>query len=116
MSDCIFCKLANGEIPTEFLYEDEHVVAFRDASPLAPVHVLVVPKAHHRDILDNVPAQTLASVAEAIKTVVDTTGIRDSGFRVITNTGKEGGQSVMHLHFHILGGRPLNATFGEEEL
>ena len=116
MSDCIFCKLANGEIPTEFLYEDENVVAFRDAHPLAPVHVLVVPKAHHENILDSVPAQTLDSVAKAIESVVDATGIRESGFRVVTNTGSDGGQSVMHLHFHILGGKQLNPTCGAKEL
>ncbi len=116
MSDCIFCKLANGEIPTEFLYEDENVAAFRDAHPLAPVHVLVVPKTHHENILDSVPAQTLASVAKAIESVVDATSIRESGFRVVTNTGSDGGQSVMHLHFHILGGKQLNPTCGEKEL
>ena len=94
MSDCIFCKIANGEIPSEFLYEDERVVAFRDLSPQAPVHVLVVPKA-------------LASMERAVKAVAERTGIAESGFRCIMNTGAAAGQTVMHLHMHVLGGKPL---------
>ena len=107
MSDCIFCKLANGEIPTEFLYEDENVVAFRDANPQAPVHVLVVPKAHHENFIDNVPAETLASMERAVAAVVETCGVTESGFRCIMNTGAAAGQTVMHLHMHVLGGTNL---------
>ena len=101
MSDCIFCKIANGEIPSEFLYEDERVVAFRD------VHVLVVPKEHHDNFVDDVPAETLASMERAVKAVAERTGIAESGFRCIMNTGSAAGQTVMHLHMHVLGGKPL---------
>ena len=87
MSDCIFCKLANKEIPTEFLYEDENVVAFNDLNPLTPVHVLVVPKSHYDNIIDGIPAVTLESVTKAIAAVTEKTGIKETGFRVITNTG-----------------------------
>lgn len=107
MSDCIFCKLANGEIPTEFLYEDDNVVAFRDANPQAPVHVLVVPKAHHDNFVDDVPAETLASMEAAVKAVAEKCGVAESGFRCIMNTGTAAGQTVMHLHMHVLGGCDL---------
>lgn len=107
MSDCIFCKLANGEIPTEFLYEDDRVVAFRDTNPQAPVHVLVVPKAHHDNFVDDVPDATLASMEAAVKAVAEKCGIAESGFRCIMNTGAAAGQTVMHLHMHVLGGCDL---------
>lgn len=107
MSDCIFCKLANGEIPTEFLYKDDNVVAFRDANPQAPVHVLVVPKAHHDNFVDDVPAETLASMEAAVKAVAEKCGVAESGFRCIMNTGAAAGQTVMHLHMHVLGGCDL---------
>ena len=75
MSDCLFCKIANGEIPTNFLYEDDLVVAFPDINPLTPTHVLVVPKKHYENITDNVPAETLAAIAHAVKVVTEQTGI-----------------------------------------
>ena len=112
MSDCIFCKLANKEIPTEFLYEDENVVAFNDLNPLMPVHVLVVPKNHYNNIIDGIPASTLESVTNAIAAVTEKMGIKETGFRVITNTGKHGGQSVNHVHFHILGGKQMDDSMG----
>ena len=114
MSDCIFCKLANKEIPTDFLYEDENVVAFNDLHPLTPVHILVVPKKHYGNIIDGIPANTLESVTKAIAAVTEKTGIKESGFRVITNTGKHGRQSINHVHFHVLGGRQLDDSIGEE--
>ena len=107
MSDCIFCNIANGEIPSEFLYEDENVVAFNDLNPQAPVHVLVVPKAHHDNFTDNVPAETLASMERAVSVVAEKCGIAETGFRCIMNTGAAAGQTVMHLHMHVLGGRDL---------
>ena len=113
MSDCIFCKLANGEIPTDMVAENELAAAFRDASPQAPVHVLVVPKKHYENITDNVSAETLAAIAHAVKVVAEQTGIDKTGFRCITNTGDDGGQSVHHLHVHVLGGRKLDPTAGE---
>ena len=106
MSDCIFCKLANHEIPTTIVYENELATAFEDADPQAPVHVLVVPKAHHENIIDNVPAETLAAMVDAVKHVVEIKGLGD-GFRIIANTGAAAGQTVMHLHWHVLGGKNL---------
>ena len=111
MSDCIFCKIANGEIPSEFLYEDERVVAFRDLNPMAPTHVLVVPKAHHDNVVDGVPAETLASMVAAVDAVAKAEGLDKSGFRVVMNTGADAGQAVNHLHMHVLGGRRLGDDF-----
>jgi len=107
MSDCIFCKIANGEIPSDFLFEDENVVAFKDLNPQAPVHVLVVPKRHYSNIVDGVPAGTLKSMTDAAKAVAERTGISENGFRCIMNTGADAGQTVMHLHMHVLGGVKL---------
>ena len=107
MSDCIFCKIANGEIPTYFLFEDGNVVAFRDLNPQAPTHVLVVPKAHYANIVDGVPAEVLKSMTEAADAVATSEGVKESGFRCIMNTGAAAGQTVMHLHMHVLGGEPL---------
>ena len=104
--DCIFCKLANHEIPTNIVFEDDLVAAFEDANPQAPVHVLVVPKAHYENIIDDVPAETLAAMANAVKEVARIKGL-DEGFRVITNKGEAAGQTVMHLHWHVLGGKTL---------
>ncbi len=106
MSDCIFCKIANHEIPSTVVYEDDAVIAFDDLNPQAPVHTLVVPKAHYENIIDGVPAETLAAMANAVAEVARAKGL-DQGFRVITNTGAAAGQTVMHLHWHVLGGRDL---------
>ena len=108
--DCIFCKIANKEIPSNVVYEDDSVLAFNDLEPQAPVHVLVIPKAH----FDSVSAlgkegKEVAGhiVAEVIPEIAKKLGILESGFRVVANTGADGGQTVMHLHFHVLGGRSL---------
>lgn len=107
MDDCIFCKIVNGEIPSDKLYENEGAMAFSDLNPLAPVHVLVVPKAHHDNILDGVDADTLSAMVDCVSHVVALKGIKESGFRVITNSGPDSGQAVQHLHWHILGGKRL---------
>lgn len=107
MSDCIFCKIANGEIPSDFVYEDDNVVAFKDLSPQAPVHVLVVPKKHYANIIDGVPAATLESMTKAARAIAQANGLDQSGFRCIMNTGADAGQTVMHLHMHVLGGAKL---------
>ncbi|MBR3325795.1 MAG: histidine triad nucleotide-binding protein [Atopobiaceae bacterium] len=104
MEDCIFCKIANHVIESNYVYEDELVAAFRDMNPQAPTHVLVVPKEHYANIVDGVPAQTLAAMAHAVDEVAKAEGIRESGFRVIANTGDDAGQTVHHLHWHVLGG------------
>lgn len=105
--DCIFCKIANGEIPTNMVFEDELVAAFKDLRPQAPVHVLVVPKQHYANISDGVPAETLAHMVAAVGEVARITGIAESGYRVIANTGADAGQTVNHFHMHVLGGASL---------
>ncbi len=109
MSDCIFCKIANGEIPTDTVYENELVRAFRDADPQAPTHVLVVPKRHVQSVsqLTQEDGALMLAMLDAIQAVVKSEGIEESGYRCVANTGEQGGQSVPHLHVHVLGGRDL---------
>ena len=106
MSDCIFCKIANHEIPSNIVYEDDSVIAFDDLNPQAPVHTLVVPKQHFENIVDGVPGEVLEAMAHAISEVAKAKGLKE-GFRVISNTGTAAGQTVMHLHMHVLGGKDL---------
>ena len=106
--DCLFCKIIAGEIPSEKVYEDEKVYVFRDINPQAPTHMLVIPK-KHLDSLDQVTeedAELMAHVPLVIAQLAKEEGL-DKGYRVVVNTGEEGGQSVKHLHFHLLGGRSL---------
>lgn len=108
MSECLFCKIIAGEIPSSKVYEDESVYAFRDIQPQAPVHILVVPKAHIPSI-DAVTAENsvhVRRVTEAIPAIAKALAL-DNGYRVITNVGRDGCQSVPHLHFHVLGGTQL---------
>lgn len=109
MSDCIFCKIAAGEIPSTKVFEDEHVLAFRDLSPVAPTHVLVIPKEHHANICDGVSAELMGAMVNGIHEVVKAEGIEESGYRVITNKGADAGQTVDHFHMHVLGGKNLGA-------
>ena len=111
MTDCIFCKIIAGEIPSQKVYEDELVYAFRDIAPQAPQHILVVPKAHIASAADVTAenADLVGACFAAAAQIAREQGL-DSGFRVITNSGEDGGQTVYHLHFHILGGRPLGAN------
>ena len=107
--DCIFCKIANGEIPSTKVYEDETVVAFNDLEPQAPTHILVVPKTHIPDC-SGVTAENSAVVAhifEVIPKIAAAEGLTN-GYRVVSNCGSDAGQTVQHLHFHILGGKALN--------
>ena len=110
MADCIFCKIAHGEIPSTKVYEDDTVLAFRDLDPQAPEHVLVIPKKHLSSVLDfgaedrELAAHILTDVVPALARML---GIDAGGFRLVTNTGTDGGQTVGHLHFHLLGGRSL---------
>ena len=108
MSDCLFCKIIAGEIPSKKVWEDEYVYAFRDIAPMAPVHVLVVPKMHIPST-DGVNAENSAHVArifEVIPKIAAAEGLTN-GYRVITNCGEDACQTVKHLHFHILGGKML---------
>ena len=106
MENCIFCKIAAGEIPSTKVYEDERVLAFRDIDPQAPVHVLLIPKKHFADILER-DSETFAYMQEIVKKLAVELGIAEKGFRVVINTGEDGQQSVKHLHWHILGGRSM---------
>lgn len=110
MSDCLFCKIAKKAIPSDVVYEDDRVIAFRDIEPQAPQHILVIPKAHYGSLLDFTAEDgALAGhiMADVIPTVAKKEGLAEGGFRVVTNIGQNGGQTVPHLHFHILGGRSL---------
>ena len=106
--DCLFCKIIAGKIPSAKVYENDYVYAFRDIQPQAPVHVLIVPKEHISSIDEVTPANsdTVRHVAEAIPEVAKALGL-ENGYRVITNVGEDGCQSVRHLHFHLLGGAKL---------
>ena len=106
--DCLFCKIIAREIPSTKVYEDEWVYAFRDINPQAPVHVLVVPKEHIccADAVDESNSRCVAKCFEAIAKIAKAEGL-ENGYRVINNCGADGGQTVMHLHFHILGGVKL---------
>ena len=107
--DCIFCKIIAGDIPSTKVYEDESVYAFRDIQPQAPVHVLVVPKKHvaSADEITGENAELVAKIFAAIPKIAKAEGLTN-GYRVITNCGEDGCQSVKHLHFHVLGGKKLS--------
>lgn len=109
--DCLFCKIIKGEIPSSKVYEDENVYAFKDINPMAPVHVLVVPKKHidNADEINGSNSESVAKVFEAIPKIAKICGL-EKGYRVINNCKEEGCQSVMHLHFHVLGGKKLPET------
>jgi histidine triad (HIT) family protein len=109
-SECLFCRIVDGEIPARFVHRDERVVAFHDVNPQAPVHVLVVPVRHVTSLgtLTAEDAELLAAMVDVIQVVTRETDIAESGFRTVANTGTDGGQTVDHLHLHVLGGRRLS--------
>jgi histidine triad (HIT) family protein len=109
MEDCIFCKIANGTIPSKKVYEDAEVVAFDDIHPMAPVHVIIVPKKHIPTMLDltKTDMNSIGSMFIAAQEVACIKGINERGFRVVINCNKEGGQVIFHLHMHVLGGKKL---------
>ena len=114
MADCLFCKIIAGEIPSKKVYEDEYCYAFEDIAPVAPVHILFVPKTHIAAVSE-ITAENSAVVSkiyEAIAKVAAEKGL-ESGYRVVTNCGSDSGQTVFHLHFHLLGGRPLGVMCSE---
>jgi histidine triad (HIT) family protein len=106
---CIFCKIAAGDVPANKVHEDDEVVAFRDLHPQAPVHVLVIPKRHVVSLsgAGSADAALLGRLMLAASAIAESEGIAGSGYRVVTNTGANGGQTVSHFHLHLLGGRPM---------
>jgi len=114
MSDCIFCKIVQGEIPCAKIYENDEVLAFDDINPMAPVHVIIIPKKHISTLLD-VDEQNAAIAGDLISTaqkIAKIKGIAEKGFRTVINCNAEGGQVVFHLHMHVLGGRKLQDELG----
>ena len=104
---CLFCEIIKGEIPCTKVYEDEAVFAFRDINPQAPVHVLVLPKKHMANILE-CDGETMKALLDAIQKIAVQEGVAADGFRIVSNCGKNGAQSVNHLHIHLLGGKQLS--------
>ena len=109
MKDCLFCKIAHKEIPSEILYEDDKVVAFKDIEPQAPTHVLIIPKTHYDSILEvtDKDQEIVAHIHKVITQLAKDLKIAEKGFRIVNNCGEDGGQTVKHLHYHLLGGRNL---------
>ncbi|MEW6542559.1 MAG: histidine triad nucleotide-binding protein [Nitrospirota bacterium] len=110
MSDCIFCKIAEKKIPAKVVHEDDRCLAFDDINPQAPIHTLVIPKRHASSIaeLTEADAGLLGHLMLTAGAVAKQKGIAESGYRVVLNTGRNGGQTVFHLHVHLLGGRPMH--------
>lgn len=109
MSNCIFCKIINGEIPSTVVFENENIHCFKDINPEAPFHVLIVPKKHISSAAE-ITAENSSIVAEVFEVaaqILKKAGYSESGYRIVTNVGEDGGQTVEHLHFHILAGRKL---------
>lgn len=109
MSDCLFCKMVSGEIQPDLVYEDDQVLAFRDISPQAPTHVLVIPKKHISTTNDIEPedAELVGALHLAAKKVAADEGIAETGYRTVMNCNEGAGQAVFHIHLHLLGGRPM---------
>lgn len=110
MSDCLFCGIIKGEIKGEFVYQDDSLVAFKDINPKAPVHLLIVPRKHVATLLDVEPGdrELIGDIFQAASRLAKEHGIDKDGFRVVVNCGAGAGQSVFHLHYHLLGGRALS--------
>lgn len=109
MENCLFCKIIKGDILSTKVYEDEEVYAFKDINPEAPVHILVVPKKHISSIneIEDEDRELIGKIFISIKKIAKEQGVEQSGYRVVSNCGKDAGQTVMHLHFHILAGKDL---------
>ena len=112
MEDCLFCKIVKGEIPSTKVYEDDEVLAFEDINPAAPIHILVIPKKHITSLahLQKEDETVVGKIYTVMNRIAEEKGFKEDGYRVIVNCGKNGGQEVMHLHFHLLAGK----QFGEK--
>ncbi len=116
MEDCLFCKIVNKQIPSTVVYEDDEILAFKDINPVAPVHVLVIPKKHItclNDVLEE-DIDVLGKIQLVIKKIAKELGVDETGYRVISNCGDDGGQLVKHLHYHLIGGKKLGAKIVHE--
>ncbi len=109
MEDCLFCKMIKGEVPCNKVYEDEEILAFYDINPAAPIHILVIPKKHISSLahLEKEDEAIVGKIYGVINQIAEENGFKQNGYRVIVNCGKNGGQEIMHLHFHILAGKEL---------
>jgi len=114
MDNCLFCRIVRREIPSRIVYEDDLVLGFYDIEPKAPVHILLIPKVHIASLNDLTPehSEVIAHLTSVIPMAAEKMGIKDSGYRVVVNCGKDSGQAVAHLHYHILGGRAFENNFG----
>ena len=112
--DCIFCKIAAGEVPADILHTDEEVIAFRDINPQAPVHVLIIPGEHIATLADFPEERSVlvGHMVDVANKLAISEGISESGYRLVISCGQQGGQLVQHLHMHLLGGRQLSGTLG----
>jgi histidine triad (HIT) family protein len=113
-TECVFCRIVRGDFGTQFVAESESAVAFRDIQPSAPTHILVIPRKHVESLQELLPGDSglAGELLELAARVARIEGIAESGYRVVTNVGADSGQTVFHLHFHVLGGRRLNAGMG----
>ncbi|MCK5898278.1 MAG: histidine triad nucleotide-binding protein [Methylococcales bacterium] len=109
MSDCLFCKMASGEIKPDVVYEDEKVLAFRDINPKAPVHILVIPKIHVATLNDLNNGDLAGLLLQTVAKIAQQEGVAESGYRTIINCNSDGGQEVYHLHLHLLGGKKITS-------
>ncbi len=109
MTDCIFCKIAQGEIPSDIVYEDDKIIAFKDLNPQSPMHILVIPKKHieSTNYIDEENSYIIGHIFVVINKLVKEFGVDEEGYRIVSNCGENGGQTVPHIHFHLLAGRQL---------
>ena len=112
--DCIFCKIVKGELPSTKIYEDDRVIAFKDINPVAPVHILIIPRDHIQSAaeLNGGNIDVVTNIFVAAETIAKDMNLVEEGYRIVTNIGENGGQIVPHLHFHLIGGRKLNPSIG----
>lgn len=108
--NCIFCKIVNKEIPSQIVYEDELVLAFEDIAPQAPIHILIIPKKHYSTLLeiDNDEKELIGHIFVVAKKIAKQKGVDEKGFRIVINCNSDGGQTVFHIHFHLLAGRKMH--------
>jgi histidine triad (HIT) family protein len=110
VNSCLFCRIVEGTIPADIVFQDEHALAFRDINPQAPIHILIIPKRHVASLHDSAPedGDLLAHLLLLCKKIAHRQGLGESGYRVVTNVGRDAGQTVLHMHLHVLGGRHLS--------